>query len=130
MAGSIRNVNIGYPGAGRTLNCVKCAEATAHTLSGHPACALPGIVAPIAQLEAKVGGRFLPIGSSAAIAAKLTSAGSGSHGIVYGMYKGQRQFGHVFNAVNQNGVIRFLDGQTGKAASFAEFKVLSFMRIR
>ncbi len=40
---------------------------------------------------------------------------------MYGSY-GPGQTGHVFNVVNQNGVIRFLDGQTGKAANLNVFK--------
>ena len=35
--------------------------------------------------------------------------------------------GHVFNGVNQNGVVRFLDGQIGKAAALAGFKKFFFM---
>ncbi|NJM53651.1 MAG: hypothetical protein HC846_09845, partial [Blastocatellia bacterium] len=34
--------------------------------------------------------------------------------------------GHVFNAVNQNGVIRFLDGQTGGPASFRGYSSFQF----
>ena len=38
------------------------------------------------------------------------------------------RIGHVFNGVNQNGVVRFLDGQTGKPASFEGFEQFRFMR--
>ncbi|MGX9274289.1 VENN motif pre-toxin domain-containing protein [Pantoea ananatis] len=40
-AGSIRNVNPGCPGPGRTHNCVNCSIATDATLAGNPASALP-----------------------------------------------------------------------------------------
>lgn len=40
-AGSINNVNPGYPEAGRTHNCVNCTIATNATLAGNPASALP-----------------------------------------------------------------------------------------
>jgi len=37
--------------------------------------------------------------------------------------------GHVFNVVNQNGTVRFLDGQTGKPAKFADnFVEIRFLR--
>ena len=35
---------------------------------------------------------------------------------------------HVFNAVNQGGTIRFLDGQIGGAASFEGFTEFFFLR--
>ncbi|WP_324292998.1 DUF6862 domain-containing protein [Pectobacterium brasiliense] len=40
-AGTIRNVNPGYPVSGRTHNCVNCSIATDATLAGNPASALP-----------------------------------------------------------------------------------------
>lgn len=40
-AGSIKNVNPGYPEPGRTHNCVSCLIATDATLAGNPASALP-----------------------------------------------------------------------------------------
>ena len=53
-AGSIKNVNPGYPEPGRTHNCVNCSVATDATLAGNSASALPvnyknGI--PLAVLE-------------------------------------------------------------------------------
>ncbi len=41
VAGSIKNVNPGYPDSGRTHNCVNCAVATDATLAGNPTSALP-----------------------------------------------------------------------------------------
>jgi hypothetical protein len=40
---------------------------------------------------------------------------SGKRGIIYGYKKGANM-GHVFNVVNEKGIIKFLDGQTGKRA--------------
>jgi hypothetical protein len=37
--------------------------------------------------------------------------------------------GHVFNVVNDGGVIRFVDGQVGTTASFDGFSRLNFLRI-
>jgi len=35
--------------------------------------------------------------------------------------------GHVFNAVNQRGVVRFLDGQIGGSASFEGYSGFKFL---
>ncbi|MCW0366779.1 hypothetical protein NB699_001762 [Xanthomonas sacchari] len=129
-AGSIRGVNPGYPEAGRTHNCVNCAIATDATLAGNPASALPinstdGV--SITVLEKQFGTKFVSVPSAESIYQKMNDIGAGARGIVYGSY-GPGQPGHVFNVVNQNGVIRFLDGQTGKAAELDKFKSFKFLR--
>ncbi|WP_209924139.1 toxin glutamine deamidase domain-containing protein [Pseudomonas congelans] len=45
---------------------------------------------------------------------------------MFGSY-GPGQPGHVFNVVNQNGAIRYLDGQTGKPANMRNFKTLQLL---
>ncbi|MFG6654206.1 toxin glutamine deamidase domain-containing protein [Scandinavium sp. M-37] len=129
-AGTIRNVNPGYPEAGRTHNCVNCSIATDATLSGNPASALPinstkGV--PLTVLEQQYGSKFKYVSTSNSITQQMSNAGSGSRGIVYGSY-GPGQPGHVFNVVNQNGTVRFLDGQTGKAADLSQFKSFQLLR--
>lgn len=129
-AGSIKNVNPGYPEAGRTHNCVNCSIATDATLAGNPASALPishtkGV--PLSVLERKFGSKFGPIAAPEDIALQMEKSGNGARGIVFGSY-GPGQPGHVFNVVNQNGVVRFLDGQTGKPASIGDFKTLQLLR--
>jgi RHS repeat-associated protein len=125
-AGSIRNVNPGFPDTGRTTNCVNCAIATDATLKGNPASALPGGVTSISVLEKTFGGTFQAVKSKGAIEKTLLAAGNGATGIVYAQIKGQR-VGHVFNVVNQKGTIRFLDGQTGKAVD--DFSKLSNLKL-
>ena len=124
-AGSIRGVNP----LGGTNNCVNCAVATDATLSGAPSSALnvaPGVSGqPISILEDLYGGAFKPVSGQAGIESILTEAGSGSRGIVFGA-RGN-DVGHVFNAVNQNGTIRFLDGQTGGVASFKGYTDFWFL---
>lgn len=39
----------------------------------------------------------------------------GKRGIIFGYKKGSNM-GHVFNVINENGVIKYLDGQTGRRA--------------
>jgi filamentous hemagglutinin len=122
VAGSIRNVNPGYPATGRTENCVNCTVATDATLSGSPAAALPSN-APVGirVLEQHYGSRFGPATTNVGIEQKMLEAGNGARGIVFGS-RGPNEAGHVFNVVNQNGVVRFLDGQTGSAATFSGYQ--------
>ncbi|OPE35031.1 hypothetical protein IPC878_25105 [Pseudomonas aeruginosa] len=129
-AGSIKNVNPGYPEAGRTHNCVNCSIATDATLAGNPASALPinhtkGV--PLSVLEKQFGSKFGPVTAPENIAQQMANSGNGARGIVFGSY-GPGQPGHVFNVVNQNGVVRFLDGQTGKPANLGVFKSLQLLR--
>gem|GEM_PF-961093 len=127
-AGSIRNVNPGYGNQGRTENCVNCAIATNSTLSGNPASALPspGPV-PISVLEQTYGGTFGPPTTIDDISQEMSDAGDGALGIVYGS-RGDGQAGHVFNVVNQQGNIRYLDGQTGGEANTGGYTTFNLLR--
>ena len=120
-AGSIRAVNP----LGGGMNCVNCAVATDATLAGSPASAPLSGPKPISVLEQIYGGFFKPVSGQAEIAGLLTEAGNGARGIVYGSRSGG--VGHVFNAVNQGGTIRFLDGQTAGAASLSGFDSFMFL---
>jgi hypothetical protein len=115
VAGSIRKVNP----TGGILNCVNCAIATDATLAGRPASAMPSGATSIGALEQQFGGKFAKMASKQAIDQAMQAAGPGSRAIVYGERAGGT--GHVFNVVNQGGVVRYLDGQTGQAASFAGY---------
>ena len=51
----------------------------------------------------------------------------GRGGIVFAS-RGPGQVGHVFNAVvNKRGVVKFIDGQTGSAATLGGFKTFQFL---
>jgi filamentous hemagglutinin len=123
VAGSIRGVN---PLRSAT-NCVNCAIATDATLAGRAASALPSGPTSISVLERMFGGRFVSVSGPGAIESQLLNAGSGTRGIVFGS-RGAGEVGHVFNAVNQNGVVRFLDGQIGGAASLEGYTSFYFLR--
>lgn len=122
-AGSIRGVNA----IGGKMNCVNCAIAADATLAGRPASALGGGPFRIDVLEKTVGGRFGAPGSISSVSEALSTAGPGARGIVFGS-RGSGEVGHVFNVVNQNGVVRFLDGQTGRAASLEGFENFQLLR--
>lgn len=121
-AGSIRNVN---PTNGKQ-NCVNCAIATDATLAGRPTSALPGKPTKITVLEKYFGRKFRPVHGQAQITNAMTKAGPGARGIVFGGRKGG--VGHVFNVVNQKGTVRYLDGQTGKSATFDGFSHFGLLR--
>lgn len=122
LAGTVRRIN---PGQSKT-NCVNCAVATDAMLAGRPASALPGGPPSIAILEQIFGAKFSLAGDIGEVVQALLAAGSGSRAIVYGRRSGG--VGHVFNAVNQHGVVRFLDGQTGKAATVDGYTGFLFLR--
>jgi hypothetical protein len=122
VAGSIRNVNA----IGGKMNCVNCVVATDATLAGRAASALPGGPYRIDTLEKFYGAKFGAPGSINKASEALSAAGPGARGIVFGS-RGS-EVGHVFNGVNQNGVVRFLDGQTGKAASLEGFQSFQLLR--
>ena len=121
VAGAAPRVNPGFPGAGRTKNCVNCSLATDATFAGHPASALPTRgPRPISVIEQAYGGKFIRALGRSDIEHVMSSLGPGSRGIVFGEHAGRP--GHVFNAVvNQRGVVKFFDGQTGKPASLEGF---------
>ena len=121
-AGSIRNVNL----IDGKMNCVNCAVATDATLAGRPASAMPGGPYRINALEKLYGTKFGPPISISDISETISNAGPGARGIVFGS-RGDA-VGHVFNAINQKGVVRFLDGQTRGAASLDGFQSFQLLR--
>lgn len=112
VAGSIRNVNP----TGSMTNCVNCAATVDNLLAtGRPASALPS--GP--KLITELGSDWKRFPSQESITATMTKAGDGARGIVYAGTGQPGVPGHVFNVVNQNGVVRYLDGQTEKAAQIS-----------
>ena len=108
------------------MNCVNCAVATDATLGGSPASALLSGPKPISVLEKIYGGAFKPVSGRSQVEGILSEAGSDARGIVYGSRRGG--VGHVFNGVSQGGIVRFVDGQSGGAASFSGYDSFMFLR--
>jgi RHS repeat-associated protein len=122
LAGSIRNANP----LGGTMNCVNCVVAGDAILGGRAASALNSMgPQAVSVLERVFGGGFVRVAGKSEISGLLSEAGSGARGIVYGERAGG--VGHVFNAVNQGGVIRYLDPQTGGVASFQGYTGFRFL---
>jgi Papain fold toxin 1, glutamine deamidase len=126
---SLAEVNAGHPGPGRLTNCAHCALATDATLAGRPACALPGGATSIRVLEAHYGRAFKYASSAAKVAAILERAGPGARGIVFAS-RGTRRPGHLFNAVNLDGTVRFVDGQRGGPAAVDGEGYVAFFLLR
>jgi RHS repeat-associated protein len=123
-AGSIRNVN---PTSG-TMNCVNCAIASDTTLAGNAASALPGGPTSIGVLENTYGGAFQPVSGQMQIGSIVSQSGNGARGIVFGESM-SGDVGHVFNVLNNNGSIQFLDGQIGGSGlgNFNNFQNFQFL---
>jgi hypothetical protein len=111
------------------MNCVNCVITTDQMLDGVKVSAALDGPKPIGFLESYFGSSFAPISGQSAIEAAMSAAGDGARGVVFAS-PGPGQVGHVFNVVNQGGVIRFLDGQPGTTASFSGYSAFYFMRYR
>ncbi|OQR63106.1 hypothetical protein B6E66_15835 [Streptomyces maremycinicus] len=111
--GSLKGVNP----SGSTTNCAKCAMATDDRLQGKKSVAEDGDITDAADLEKHYGSTFEATSGRDGIAGDLLRRGDGARGIVYGFDTdgaGNIPYpGHFFNAVNDGGNIKFLDGQTG-----------------
>ena len=113
-----------------TQNCVNCSIATEYTLRGNPTSALAtdGPL-PINLITKEFGGQFAPVSGPMEIGSVLSKSGNGASGVVFGR---GAEGNHVWNAVNQNGTIRFLDGQTGGlgVGNFNYFNDYQFLLIK
>lgn len=129
VAGSIRSVNKTI--AGEVIggqNCVSCSLATDATLGGNPASAIPGgpyFAGDVLKFHPESS--FIPANGYGGIRTMMLRWGPGSRGIIWGT-RGT-ETGHMFNVVNQGGIIRFLDAQTSTgAASLETFEGLHLLR--
>ncbi|WP_420909074.1 toxin glutamine deamidase domain-containing protein [Acinetobacter modestus] len=57
----------------------------------------------------------------------MLKSGNSSIEIIYG-FRRENSIGHVFNVVNQNGTVRFLDGQSGGQASLSGYTNFQLLR--
>lgn len=107
---SLGNVNA----IGGNTNCGQVVQTVDRVLGGDlPQYALDSPKIPLNELEGKFGSEFVN-SSLDGIGEQLASEGAGSRGIVY---VGQGSDAHVFNAINRDGVVWFVDGQAGIAST-------------
>ncbi|MEU7434525.1 toxin glutamine deamidase domain-containing protein [Streptomyces sioyaensis] len=115
------------PGGG-TVNCRACTLAVDRTLEGAPASALPGIKrGALRSLEQNFPGKRFRPRSFSWIVRDLKNAGDGARAIVYGS---DEDGGHVFNIINRDGDVIFLDGQNGHASHAYNWDSYQFMRTK
>ncbi|RZU72194.1 papain fold toxin 1 (glutamine deamidase) of polymorphic toxin system [Micromonospora kangleipakensis] len=129
------------------INCQSCVTATDRSLAGQASSAVPRRFYQDANgnlindprfdwphgVNQALGGNN-PLRSASGyddIASELENAGDGARGIVHGMRvdaNGNPVAGHVFNVVNRNGTVHFIDGQTGGYAYLENYSGFQFMR--
>jgi Papain fold toxin 1, glutamine deamidase len=118
----------GLPAEAFQMNCTRCVVATDSSLTGTPASAMPLPAgqpgASIADVAAATGRSWEPADSYGDIVSRSLAEGPGSRGIVFGQ---RPDVGHVFNVINDNGTVVFLDGQTGSFARLENFGRLLYM---
>ena len=133
------NPNFSSGGWGFQNNCQSCVVATDHTLAGRPAQALerplvayhPAFDWPSSVTSTVGTGPLHRVADYAAIDQEMLAAGDGARGIVHGARTdaaGQYMSGHVFNVVNRDGVIHYIDGQTGDFAVKESFGWMELIR--
>ncbi|WP_332453302.1 toxin glutamine deamidase domain-containing protein [Chryseobacterium aquaticum] len=112
-------------------NCANCVIATDATLAGRPASALPYTIqkrfrkgkwenyasfedgTEFLVLEKEFNAKFSKW--TVNLDDLIRDLKPSKRGIIFGVKKG-KNMGHYFNVINENGVVKFLDGQTGKRA--------------
>ena len=138
---SAAEVHSGVNPTGAKLNCQACTIAVdlkaagirAGVENGTNASAKPvkGSDLPIKHMEAFYGRQFKPT-TLGKIFETMGAAGDGARGIVWGLRTKEGSdistTGHVFNVLNVGGRLKFVDGQTGRNASFEGYSGFRFMR--
>jgi hypothetical protein len=144
MFGELREVNIERrQELGWKNNCMACVGATDHALAGHPTCAMPypesgwpvrcDIIIP---QQLSHGVPFREVGTFDEITRELADAGDGARGVVWGHKfvevdgKMKETNGHIFNVVNKNGRVYYVDGQSATWAGTVSkgYGELGFLR--
>jgi hypothetical protein len=106
------NPNYGQPGY--DVNCGHVFDAVNSGLEGNPVEAQSGVEGSWEDIEAKYGSQFNWNSSFQSIEQQISAAGDGARGGV-GVY-GDTGAGippHIFNVVNEDGVVTFIEGQVG-----------------
>jgi hypothetical protein len=114
----------------RNTNCVNVVIATDAKLAGLKVPPPPpGIATDLQVIEHVYGHTFNKVQSKMSLKSHLQAWGPGSRAIVYGA-RDVNGGAHVFNAVNDGGVVKFLDGQTGAVVDFMAEKYLQLRILR
>lgn len=113
----IDQINPGNEDPARRNNCGECARATQSTWQGEPAVAAatrdPGSGGELDAVMFEATGTESTPTSIEEVGARLAELGPGSSAIVGVTWQGEEGRGHWFNAVNDAGTVKALDGQYG-----------------
>ena len=124
-AGHIRDINV----TGNNQNCANCVVAVNNQLkTGNRTTALPRSEPTIvADLERALDTKLSGWTTRNNIERELKKKGNGTRAVIYGMTRNGRS-AHVWNAIVQNGEVRYLDGQrgTGGEINFTQFPNLQY----
>jgi len=120
-AGALSDINA----LGGTMNCVACAREADLMLRGLPY-GTASLTGPASISELGTG--WASVSGEMEVGSILSRAGNGSTGIVFGESL-SGGVGHVWNAVNNGGVINFLDAQAGAGGlgNFTLFRNFQFL---
>jgi hypothetical protein len=102
--------------AGRNVNCIDCTRAVESNWRGHDAVAAPlkpgiGLGTSSELLEDWTGGLLRPT-TIGAVQRRLADLGPGSSALVVSRWGSGRA--HAYNAINDAGVVKWVDGQPGQ----------------
>lgn len=109
-------------------NCRGCVVSVDKTMGGTPASS-PGNLprGSLQSIESHFPGRRFRNTSFSSLVKNVEDAGDGARGIVFGSDK---YGGHVFNVINRDGDVVFIDGQTGHASHAQSWDSYQFMRTK
>jgi len=82
---------------------------------------------PISVVSDALGGTWKSVPGLDQIEEELTQAGDGARGVVYGG-RPAGQVGHVWNVINRDGTIQYVDGQSGVVPNFSRYSYFNFLR--
>lgn len=123
--GHIRDINV----TGNNQNCANCVVAVNNQLkTGNRTTALPrSEPTTVADLERALDTKLSGWTTRNNIERELKKKGNGTRAVIYGMTRNGRS-AHVWNAIVQNGEVRYLDGQrgTGGEINFTQFPNLQY----
>ncbi len=130
----IRNVNPGFPDAGRGVNCQDCVQAVERILRGEDPALVRAAVSgdesynrfvlesmeAVAHIDPVLDRArdWIRVAGREQIEGLMAATPPGSYARVWGKRAGG-EYGHVFNVWNDGKQVWFIDGQTGSMGTFA-----------
>lgn len=107
---------------GGQMNCALCTISADAALAGRAAQSVPGADAVIetSHFAHFMGGTWRSRNGVTGVVGDLKRWGNGSRAAVMG-WRGDREIGHYFNVINDDGRIAFIDAQQGTVAGHLQY---------